>query len=137
MSDNTVLSGETMPKLILIRGVPGSGKTTMAKLFEAQGYAHYEADQYFLIDGEYKYDRKLLGNAHEACQHNAIASMMMGESVVVSNTFIRKWEMQPYIDAANRMGYEVHIIKAEGRFKNIHGVPDTVVNMMADRYEEV
>ena len=38
-----------MKKLILLRGIPGCGKSTLAK---SLGGIHIEADQYFMEDGE-------------------------------------------------------------------------------------
>jgi len=40
-----------MPVLILLRGAPGSGKSTAAS--KLWGFAHYETDQYFMHDGYY------------------------------------------------------------------------------------
>ena len=51
-----------MQELIIIRGIPGSGKTTMAKSY--QGYSHYEADMFFMKDGVYNFDRAKIKNAH-------------------------------------------------------------------------
>lgn len=40
-------------ELVLIRGLPGSGKSTMAKVLAQVGYEHYEADMFFERDGVY------------------------------------------------------------------------------------
>ena len=39
--------------LYLLRGVPGSGKSTVAQNI---GGTHFETDKYFMVDGEYKFD---------------------------------------------------------------------------------
>ena len=50
-----------MGHLILVRGLPGSGKSTEAKKIAKTGYYHFEADQYFITpSGEYKFDKNLL-----------------------------------------------------------------------------
>ena len=41
-----------MKTLYIVRGVPGSGKSTFAKTL---GGTHFETDNYFMIDGEYKF----------------------------------------------------------------------------------
>ena len=53
-----------MKQLILLRGLPGSGKSTFAK---SLGGIHIEADQYFMQDGEYKFDASQLKHAHNYC----------------------------------------------------------------------
>jgi len=52
-------------QLILLRGLPGSGKSTFANLL---GGIHVEADQYFIQDGEYKFDASKLKQAHNWCK---------------------------------------------------------------------
>ena len=42
-----------MKAIYLLRGLPGAGKSTVAKRL---GGEHYEADMYFMQDGEYKFD---------------------------------------------------------------------------------
>jgi Chromatin associated protein KTI12 len=55
--------GVEEPRLVLIRGVPGSGKSTRAR--ELQEYLHFEADMYFIRDGAYTFDSDLLPAAHQ------------------------------------------------------------------------
>jgi adenylate kinase family enzyme len=36
---------------VLIRGLPGSGKSTLAREMVAEGFEHFEADIFFVVDG--------------------------------------------------------------------------------------
>lgn len=45
-------------KIILVRGLPGSGKSTVAHYFVGFDFFHYETDQFWMVDGEYKCDIK-------------------------------------------------------------------------------
>ena len=55
-------------KLLLVRGLPGSGKSTLAKNLIGY-YFHVETDQFWMEDGEYKFDANRLGEAHACVQH--------------------------------------------------------------------
>lgn len=116
-------------RLTLIRGLPGSGKTTLAKTFAARGCAHFEADMFFGDD--YQFEPSKLPDAHRWCQESAKAALDAGRDVVVSNTFSRVWEMQPYLS----MTSDVAVIHATGRFGNVHGVPPAAIERMAARWE--
>lgn len=123
-------------ELVLIRGVPGSGKSTLAK--QMKGYQHFEADMFFTDEsGVYKYDASRIKQAHEWCQNMTDSALQIGADVVVSNTFTRRFEIQPYFDMANRYGADLKIITATGNYKNVHGVPDEIIQKMRDRWEEV
>lgn len=122
--------------LYLIRGWPGSGKTTLAKEFLKQGKAdvHYEADMYF--EGKvlgYVFDPAKLPQAHEWCLRKTKEALSMNMNVVVSNTFTRLWELQKYID----LGHAYEILECKGLFKNVHGVPPEKVLAMRARFEEI
>jgi len=124
-----------MKNLYLIRGCPGSGKSTFAKTL---GGPVFEADNYFMVDGEYKFNPSLIKVAHNECQnHTQIAMMDEHEKVIVSNTFTQEWEMKAYYELAEKYGYRVFSIIIENRHGGVneHGVPDDKLEIMKTRFE--
>lgn len=118
-------------ELVLIRGLPGSGKSTMAKVLALVGYAHFEADMFFMQDGAYCYDRTRIRDAHAWCQNMTREALRAGQRTVVSNTFTQRREIEPYLV----MSRNVRIIEAHGSWPNEHGVPDETLRIMAARWE--
>jgi predicted kinase len=126
--------------LYLLRGVPGSGKSTVAQNI---GGTHFETDKYFMVDGEYKFDPTKLKQYHQMCQNEVNLAMIQNHTahfndvIVVSNTFTQEWEMKPYFDLAKTYGYQVFSLIVENRHGglNQHGVPEDKVQIMKDRFE--
>ena len=126
--------------LILFRGVPGAGKTSLCA---SLGIKPMSADMYFETmddngDLIYRFDPTRLKEAHAWCQKHTGISMEMGVSPVgVANTFTQEWEMQSYFELAEKWGYKVFTVIVENRHgnSNIHGVPDDKVQVMKDRFE--
>lgn len=121
-------------KLILVRGLPGSGKSTYAKTLE--GAFHVEADMYFMhADGIYRFDPTKLGAAHDWCQLQCARALERGESCVVSNTFVKCWELMPYIKMAKTLGANIEIVVMTGQYGSVHNVPAEVLTRMAKAWE--
>ena len=123
-----------MKELYLLRGLPGAGKTTLAKSI---GGRHAEADQYFMEDGEYKFDASKLKDAHAWCQSIVDSYVRNGfERVIVSNTFTTEKEMEPYYEMAKKHGYRVTSLIVENRHgsKSEHSVPEETLVKMKNRF---
>lgn len=121
--------------MVIIRGIPGTGKSTLARKYVALGYKHYEADMFFEQTGEYKFDPARIGDAHAWCRANVRSAMKRGRDVVVSNTFTRKWEYEDYIKLAQLFDYVVDIITLTKEYGSIHDVPAATVDKMRARFE--
>ena len=120
--------------LFLIRGLPGSGKSTYAKKL---GCFNVEADMFHCRNGEYDFDASRSRLGHNWCQKNALFAMEQGIDVSVSNTFTQKWEIQPYLDFAAKTGHKVKIIHMTTEYGTIHGVPAETMQKMRDRFEKI
>jgi len=127
--------------LILIRGIPGSGKSTEAKRIEAtdpEKFRHYEADMYFISPNlTYGFDPSLLKQAHKWCFDRTEEALKQDYNVIVSNTFTQLWEIESYIKLAKKYNVDAIIKKATGNYKNIHGVPEIVLEKMKERWEDI
>jgi predicted kinase len=121
--------------LYLLRGLPGAGKSTIGQNLKT---VNFEADQFFMQDGEYKFDPTKLRDAHEWCQNQVKHCMVEGlKDISVSNTFTQEWEMDAYYKLAKEHGYMVFSIIVENRHngKNAHNVPTETLEKMKNRFE--
>lgn len=137
-----------MPELILMRGIPGSGKSTWAKAHsEKHGHVVLSTDDYWYKDGSgvYKFDPRLLQEAHRWNQARVRNAMMAGRSVIVDNTNLDSFAVAPYFDLAIKYGYEVRIESVYAHVqlcinRNLlrsvdRQIPFNVIYRMAEKFE--
>jgi len=129
-----------MKTLYIVRGLPGSGKSTFAKSI---GGIHIEADQFFMENGKYNFDITKIKLAHKYCQNQTEAWMktdgtqVNNDKIVVSNTFTQEWEMEPYFKLAEKYGYRTFSLIVENRHGGVneHDVPEDKLELMKNRFE--
>jgi NEDD4-binding protein 2 len=132
-----------MKTLILLRGLPGSGKSTFANYMFSNNI--FEADQYFYDeDGNYNFDASKLYKAHKWCQlrvehameDNLESNGMYFSEIVVSNTSTTEKELEPYLELAKKYDYQVVSLIVENRHSGVskHNVPVETIEKMKNRF---
>jgi len=128
---------KTTQNFVLVRGASGSGKSTLVEK-EYPNYFHLETDMYWYYeDGTYKFDPTQLATAHKWCQTETLKALESGRNVVVANTFIKEWEIEPYLEMARKLNIHPTIIRLTAQYDNVHGVPLEVVERMRDGIEPI
>lgn len=144
----------------MMRGLPGSGKSTMARTiairhFEQGGksVAICSTDDYHMVDGQYVFQPNNLGRFHTCNQLKVWDFMNRGvEIVIVDNTNIKRKDMKTYIQDASHTGYEIveEIIGEDFLLGDqdldhyvqlcfercTHGVPREAIERMARSFEK-
>lgn len=144
-------------RLIIMRGIPGGGKSTIAKSLVDGGTIH-STDEVIASQGDYfeffknlmaTKDFSPLRDAHKENLNNAIKDMVDGVSpIVIDNTNIKPFESKPYIEKALKLGYDdknivlVHVgtggaTAEELAKRNVHKVPLDKIKSMIDTYNSV
>lgn len=128
-------------KVIIPRGVSGSGKSTWLK--ENHPSARVcSADHFFMSkDGTYQFDVEKLGDAHNFCLKKFLGLLVNDTPLIaVDNTNLTRHEVSPYLNLATAFGYEVDLVyvfclpEIAGH-RNVHGVPPEMVQAQYSRYE--
>ena len=134
-------------QLILIRGLPGSGKTHKAgELRDRIGprSSIMSADDFFYDgDGVYRYDPRLIAQAHADCQVRTMCMLAKGVTSIVHNNFVQQWEMEPYKAMALLAKAELVVIDLfdaglsdeQLAARNVHGVPAETIRQMRANYQ--
>ena len=125
--------------VIILRGLPGSGKSTWIKNtpdYRSRNYIICSADDFHIgEDGVYRFDPMNIGAAHAACLRKFLRAIEdyggVDDSwtVFVDNTNLAVWEIAPYYRIAAE-GYalptrivRIHCTYEQAVARNVHQVP--------------
>jgi predicted kinase len=133
-----------MRTLIILRGLPGSGKSTFANYMFSNKVV-FEADKYFYDEtGNYNFDVSKLHLAHKWCQLQVEHAMednyhsygKLYPEIVVSNTSTTEKELEPYLELAKKYNYQVVSLIVENRHSGVskHNVPAETIEKMKNRF---
>jgi len=142
-------------KVVILRGLPGSGKSHFAQILnnEVDGFVRVvSADDYFTTKGHYDFDPRKLSEAHAQCFKKYLmhvigtSELAWGEPIVsnsfdkemvliVDNTNINRWEISPYLQAAVafKMPAVIYTVQCDTKRayeRNIHKVPERAFDIM-------
>lgn len=123
---------------IILRGIPGSGKSTIGELF---GGTICSADHFFTDAEGYHFDPSKLKQAHNQCFNNAKRAMVNGDPVIViDNTSTSLWSFARYIELASDNKYPFTIITVQcdpetAHSRCVHDVPSETIMKMANQLE--
>lgn len=130
-----------MKTLILLRGLPGAGKTTLAKKLTPYNYCadyYIEQQAYEHNTTYFKIWKETVDKAHTICR-NTIKEWMIQEQelIVVHNVFSTKRSMQFYLDLAKYYNYMVNVLTVERIHsgKSVHSVPRYTIEKMIDQWQ--
>lgn len=125
--------------IVLIRGHSGSGKSTLAKKLNGAlpNSTHLEADEFFIYEGEYKFDVSKLSEAHKFCFSKTKKALKNGQVAIVANTFTRNFEIKPYVDLCRELNEMMIIFECNGNYQNVHGLSEELLNRQIQRKEEI
>lgn len=100
-----------MKVVYIMRGIPGSGKSTVAEQLAGKDGVIHSTDSYFCKSGEYKYNPKQLWIYHQCNLRAFTKSVEKGIPVVIcDNTNPRHADYRLYAKVAKEHGYIVAIV---------------------------
>tara|TARA_Y100000034_G_scaffold96097_1_gene116927 strand:+ start:31 stop:489 length:459 start_codon:yes stop_codon:yes gene_type:complete len=131
--------------MYIVRGLPGSGKSSLAKKLSGPHGQSFSTDDFFMVGDEYQYNEERIVEAHQWNIERAKRAAEQGISpIVIDNTNVQFWHFQPYVDIAEEFGYQVKIEEPttdwardpeELARRNKHKVPETGIREMLDKWE--
>lgn len=127
--------------LIILRGLPGAGKTTLANILSEKGkYPIFSIDDYFTDKQTEEYHFEFSENhiAYKDCLENCENAMKKNETkIILHNVFSMEWEIKPYFELAKKYDYILHIASVENyhNSNNTHAITKEQIKKMASKYK--
>ena len=133
-------------KVIILRGLPGSGKTEFCK--SLRDHVYVSMDDYWTKDGQpYEFIASDIPKAVRWTHDKFVEKLEQHKDdpkalIVVDNTHTRVWEMQFYLDKAYEAGWMTQVVRLEADVMDCasrgkHPVPSSKLLEMRDRFEDV
>lgn len=126
--------------ILILRAVPGSGKTTLAEAIKSLSVDDVViccADDYFHLneEGTYQFDSNKLNLAHSYCKQTFDEALQHSKPfIIVANTNTKTKDFKYYEKMGNKNGYLVSTVIVENRHGgvDVHGVPQEVKDNMSE-----
>lgn len=135
----------------LIRGIPGSGKSTMARNIQLElskagnEIVLYATDDFWIRpNGMYDFNYDLITPAHRWNQKRVELAMLGHIDVIVDNVNSTWKEIQPYVKLAYMYSYVIQLHESDTPWamnveecykRNTHGVPYSTILRMYHEWE--
>lgn len=122
------------PVLQIVRGIPGSGKSSWTR-------DHFpglilENDQFHCHSCIYEYDESKRGESIALIAEMAELALSHGMDVCIANTFTRRKYIDFYRNMAERYGANFRVMRMKHEFGSVHKVPEAVVDNMRSTFED-
>ena len=122
--------------LRIIRGLPGSGKSSFAEYF-FRGVFHVENDMgHINSNEEYCFNENRILEVQMWCHDTVRLALQNNIECVVSNVFVSKKSIDSYVLIAKEYNTDFAVYRMEGKFQNDHNVPDDVYQSMKEKFED-
>ncbi len=135
-----------MKTCYIMRGLPGSGKSSFAEKIVAKSpdAKIVSTDHYFSKNGVYQFKPAELASAHKITQ--TIAETYFGNNhpiVLIDNCNVTYEHMRPYIELALKNGYDIRLVEPPTKWKydlktctdkTLHGVPQSHMENMQNQW---
>lgn len=139
------------PRLTIVRGIPGSGKTHhVLEIIEKKYPPHSTriarpvSNDDFYGNNYHLWSKQSVFWAAQWCQGQAAQALLKGYDTFVHNTFIYIEHILPYIRMAKNFGVDLYITRPDTEWRSnwkecakrcTHNVPAETIKRMAEEFE--
>jgi len=125
--------------LIILRGWPGSGKSTYAKQKARELNAVIcSIDDYFINrHGEYVYKPNEVPFAHAYCIRQFLNAVSLNKNIIVDNINMHARQYSIYYNIGLAYHYQIKIKTLNGHYESIHDIPEAIIEKMKKNWPKL